>query len=305
MKLITAKPTEPRSQADPYIEEFDGRFYIYATGSKGVTVWQADSLQGEWRYAGEALTVEGQHEYWAPCVIRVDGMIYMYYSSFTTESDDVHLGCIKVAKSPSPTGPFTYVTDLCAPFSIDPHVVQNEDGLFMFYSVNDYEAERAGTYIVCDRMKSPTEMAGEPVEVVRATLDEEIFCRDRFRKGQHWHTLEGAFYFEQDGTHYCTYSGNCYENETYYVGYATAKGGSDLTKLIWQKHPAPDVYAPLLAKNDVEEGTGHNSVIAVDGKRYIVYHGRDYGTRGTANDVRTARICEIEVTDGIITVTKR
>ena len=32
--------------------------------------------------------------------------------------------------------------------------------------------------------------------------NEEIYQKDRFKKGQHWHTIEGAFYFYKEGTHY-------------------------------------------------------------------------------------------------------
>ena len=42
-----------------------------------------------------------------------------------------------------------------------------------------------------------------------------------------------------------------------------------------------------------------------DGKLYLFYHGRDYGTNGTANDVRTMRVCEIAADNGKLTVVKR
>ena len=41
---------------------------------------------------------------------------------------------------------------------------------------------------------------------MRPTIDEEIYQKDRFKKGQHWHTIEGAFYFYKEGTHYLMYS---------------------------------------------------------------------------------------------------
>ena len=43
--------------------------------------------------------------------------------------------------------------------------------------------------------------------VVRPTMDEEIFMRDRFEKGKDWYTVEGAFYFRKGDWHYVTYSG--------------------------------------------------------------------------------------------------
>ena len=44
-------------------------------------------------------------------------------------------------------------------------------------------------------MLDPFTPEGNPVLAVEPTLDEDIFRRDRYKKGQHWHTIEGAFYF--------------------------------------------------------------------------------------------------------------
>ena len=38
--------------------------------------------------------------------------------------------------------------------------------------------------------------------VVRPTMDEEIFMRDRFEKGKDWYTVEGAFYFRKGDWHF-------------------------------------------------------------------------------------------------------
>lgn len=298
MKIIIPKPGEPASQADPFILKADGRFYIYSTDGEGVNVYASDALTEGWQYKGKALSVAGQHQYWAPCVHRYDGKFYMYYSSFPVETDDVHEGRIKVAVSDRPEGPFAFVRDLCEPFSIDAEIAENETGLYMFYCVNDYEGARAGTHIVVDRMLSPTEPAGDPKPVVMPSIDEEIFQRDRFKKGQHWHTIEGASYFREKNRHYLLYSGNCYENPDYFVGLAVADGGDDLTKLNFKKYPSADVYAPLIRRNEFEEGTGHNSVIREGDTWYMVYHARDVGNR-MPYDTRTARIAEIVIENGI------
>ena len=81
-----------------------------------------------------------------PFVMFEDGKYYMYVSFMPAESDDVHQQAMHVAESDTPCGPFTKAEKLLEPFSIDSHVVENEAGLFIFYSINDYEADRAGTY---------------------------------------------------------------------------------------------------------------------------------------------------------------
>lgn len=298
MKIINIQGL---SQADPYVIRHSGKFYMYCTGVCGVDCYVSDKLSDNWKYAGNIFSVEGQKEYWAPSVIEDNGTFYMYYSSMPTSSDDAHTQQIRLAKCSRPDGQFEYVCDLLPPFSIDPHVVRNDDGLYMFYSVNRYEGERVGTYIVCDKMLGFTQMANEPNTVVVPTCDEEIFQKDRFTKGQHWHTIEGAFYFRQDGYHYCMYSGNCYEKSAYHIGYAVCKSDSDkLNKLNFEKHVA-NSFSPLISTNEEETSTGHNSLINVDGQYYVVYHGRDIAADKSPQP-RTARICKLFIQDGILTV---
>ncbi len=296
MKLIHYKEGNYPSQADPYlIKANDGYFYMYVTGVDAVHAFRSKELCGEYEDIGIVFSVENGKEYWAPSVTYIDGKYYMYVSFMKKDEDDVHLQTMYVASSDTPCGPFADERKLIAPFAIDSHVIKNESGLFIFYSINDYDAERAGTYIVVDKMKNPYEVCGEPVSVVRPTLDQEIFMRDRFKAGQHWHTLEGAFYFREGDYHYIIYSGNCYENEYYYLGYAVAKTSeTDLTKIKFTKYPDENTYAPLISKNEYEEGTGHNSVIKYDGEYYVIYHGRDVIDDGRiTGDKRTARICRL------------
>ena len=129
---------------------------------------------------------------------------------------------MRVAVSDSPSGMFKQVKKLLPPFSIDAHAVKTPSGLYLFYCNNDYEAERAGTFIQCDKLTDPYTLERKPVAVVRPTIDEEIYQKDRFKKGQHWHTIEGAFYFYKEGTHYLMYSGACYQLSLIHIFKETA-----------------------------------------------------------------------------------
>jgi len=304
MKLVNSTDKEERKyQADPYIFYDNGSYYLYCTGADGVHCYTSRSL-GDFKHIGVVLAEEESCQYWAPCVSKCDGRYYMYYSSMPKASDDVHTQCLKVAVADSPKGPFAYCNNLASPFSIDADIAVTEGGRYLFYSVNDYSAERVGTKIVLDKMSGPTLLAGNPRTAVSPTLDEEIFCRDRFKKGEHWHTIEGANFFYEDGWYYLLFSGNCYENNKYYVGYSRAKATTDrLEELEFSKYPSDDVYHPLLCSDGVEFGTGHNSTIKVDGQWYIVYHGRDKND-DLSQECRTARIAKLIASDGVLLVEK-
>lgn len=306
MHLLKIDKSHYAGQADPFILKADGRYYIYTTGHDGVYAYQSDRLFDGWEYVGKVMAVAGQKEFWAPSVIELDGIYYMYCSfEYFDDTPDRggHRQAMFVTTADSPLGPFEHPRQILHPFSIDSHIVQNDSGLFLFYSTNRFEGERIGTFIVVDRMLDPFTPAGDPHTVVVPTLDEDIFRRNRYKKGEHWHTIEGAFYFREGDWHYVMYSGNCYEQPTYYVGYARAKTSeTDLTKITFEKYPDDRTYAPVLCANDFEEGTGHHSMIKEDGQWYAVYHARDYGDSGAdAFDARNARICKIHVNDGILT----
>lgn len=307
MHLLTIDKANYRGQADPFIFKTNGRYYIYTTGHDGIYAYQSDKLTEGWEYYGRVMTVPEHEGFWAPSVIELDGTYYMYNSfEFYGDTPDKggHRQTMFVTTSSSPLGPFENPKQLLHPFSIDSHIVKNEAGLFLFYSTNRFDGGRIGTYIVVDRMLDPFTPEGKPVPVVVPTLDEDIFRRDRYKKGEHWHTIEGAFYFYEDGWHYLMYSGNCYEQPTYYIGYARAKTDEqDLTKIKFEKYPDDRTYAPVMAANEFEEGTGHHSMIKEDGQWYAVYHARDYddGLGASAFDARNARICKLHVKDGIIT----
>lgn len=307
MHLLNIDKENYIGQADPFIFKSKGRYYIYTTGHDGIYAYSSDSLFDGWKFEGMVLT-DGRHDsWWAPSVIELDGKYYMYNSfeieGYTPDKGG-HRGAMHVSVADNPLGPFKVVRQLLQPFSIDSHVVQNEEGLWIFYSTNRFEGERIGTYIVVDKLLDPFTSEGNPVTVVEPTLDEDIYRRDRYKKGQHWHTIEGAFYFKEGDWQYVMYSGNCFEQPTYYIGYAREKTNeTDLRKIKFEKYPDDKTYHPVIAANDFEEGTGHHSMIKENGQWYAVYHARDYedGLGASAFDARNARICKLNVNDGIIT----
>ena len=309
MQLLEIKEEGYIGQADPFILKTGGRYYIYTTGEDGVYAYESDALLSGWRFAGRVFTVPGMRDFWAPSVIELDGVFYLYCSfEFYGDTPDQggHRQTMHVAESRSPLGPFERPTQLLHPFSIDSHVIRNESGLFIFYSTNTFEGDRVGTYICVDRLLDPRTAAGSPVPMLLPTLDEEIFRRDRYKKGQHWHTVEGAFYFREGAWQYLMYSGSCYENEHYFVGYARTKSDeTDLTKLRFEKYPDPHTYAPVLRSNAWEEGTGHHSMIKEGGQWYAIYHARNVADDGLPGDRRNARICRLRVEDGVITAERK
>ena len=295
--------TAPLSQPDPYMIKDGDRYYMYTTGG---WCFSSNQLKTGWEFLGKCLDVSGQKNIWAPAVIKIDGEYFMYYSSIKESENDDHKQTLRVAVSKKAEGSFKEVRKILPPFSIDALVVKNDKGLFIFYSANDYESVRPGTYIACDKMLDPYTVEGNPKAVVVPSIDEEIFMRNRFAPGQDWHTIEGAFYFYHEGIHFLMYSGACYQNPTYFIGYSIAYGEehTDLRKLEWKKYPSSNEYHPLMKSCDKAEGVGHNSVVFDGGKCYVVYHGRTPGVDNSDGlDHRIARLDEMAINKEHLSVT--
>ncbi|MGN1408902.1 MAG: family 43 glycosylhydrolase [Eubacteriales bacterium] len=289
-----------KNQPDPFIFEDEGKFYLYVTATDGIEAYSAPTPMGEWHFEGAVASIEGCRNYWAPSVIKHGGKYYMY----TSCDGEGMFEFMHVLSSDSPLGPFGNPKRLYDRFSIDSHVVENENGLFLWYAEDNTDTDRIGTRVFVDRLIDPYTPANECVEMIVPTFDEEIFKRNRYGDGRDWHTIEGAFYFREGEWQYVMYSGACFENDTYHIGYAAVKSDeSDLTKLKLTKHTDNGAFDPVMIKNDYEEGVGHHSVIKWKGEYYAIYHARDIRPENSEGYVerRTARICKLHVCDGKIT----
>ncbi len=288
-----------RNQPDPFIFEDSGSFYLYVTGDNGVEAYSSDDVFGIWHFEGIVASVENGRGYWAPSIIKLDGKYYMYFSCRVGSCDEF----MHVMSSDSPLGPFENPKLLYDYFSIDSHVVKTDSGLFLWFARNGNKGDRIGTRVCVDRLLDPYTPEYNVRDVVLATLDEEQYTPS-YRKDFPWHTIEGAFWFKEGEWQYVMYSGGCFQNDTYHVGYASARTDeSDLTEINFVKCENGERFAPVLIKNDFEEGTGHHSIIKLDGQYYAIYHARDYKNENDPGYVerRTARICKLHVKDGVIT----
>lgn len=263
---------------DPYILRWCGNYYCYATDESGVKVSISENLT-DWSYEGYAIKEDTYRNYWAPSVIYINGTFYMYYSNVPAESSDCHEECLKLAISDRPEGPFVWKKTFFEKFSIDSHPVMWNGKQYMFYSVNDWigtDEKIAGTCILVDEMVSPEQFAKTPRKVILPTLKQEIYEENRFGDGRDWYTIEGAAPIVRGQRFWLLYSANAYVNEDYFVGTTVADSKDRLMDMNWKKYPSDDIWYPLLKKNEMVEGTGHNTVEKAPNMLddWIIYHGR-------------------------------
>lgn len=290
--------------ADPFVWEYQGRYYAVGTGAAEAEgqVDKSEDASGvnptnklcvfpllcsedllQWHFVGNALLRPDPtlgDNFWAPEVAYCDGTFYLYYSVGHQDKDHQ----LRVATSNKPVGPYRDVgeplIDLkSCPFAIDPHPFCDDDGQwYLFYArdfLNAQEGIRPGTALMVDRLESMTKLAGQGQPILRARSDWQRFQARRSMYGRifDWHTLEGPCVRKHAGRYYCFYSGGRWETESYGVDYGVADS------VVGPYSDAGNEAGPRVLRSIPSHvlGPGHNSVIvSQDGQtEYIIYHAWD------------------------------
>lgn len=270
-----------RTNPDPHVIRWCGRWYCYSSDTfeaNGVRVSVSENLIS-WKDVGFCVPDPQQKHFWAPAVLYLNGIFYMYYSAVPPDSDDDHDEHLMLATATRPEGPFKWKKTFFEEFSIDAHPMLWNGKLYLFYSVNNWvgtDEKAAGTCIVLDELLTPDTLAGRPKPVVLPSLRQEIFAKNRFGDGRDWYTIEGAAVMTRKDRTWLLYSANCFLHEDYFVGTAAASTAPSLMDMDFQKYPSARVWAPLLKRSASTEGTGHNTVTKAPNlvDDWIVYHGR-------------------------------
>ncbi len=71
------------------------------------------------------------------------------FGIWSLKASNLQIGreCLWAAKSATPFGPFEKPEKLFDVFSIDPHVVRADNGLFLWYCMDRTDTDRVGTRI--------------------------------------------------------------------------------------------------------------------------------------------------------------
>jgi beta-xylosidase len=228
--------------ADPDVILSNGTYYLYCTGDNvSYRVYTSPDLV-HWKKKGRVFK-PGEKGVWAPDVYAdpKDGLFYLYY---TVQKR------IGVAVSTGPEGPFVDRAKLVEN-AIDAHCFRDDDGRLYLYYV-----QFPGFRITMQRMRTPLEKEGDPVEILKPTEPWEK------KSG---HVTEGPFMLKHQGTYYLLYSGTGADSPDYGVGYATAK--SPLGPFV--KYSGN----PIISRGGGVFGPGHGCVVAdAAGALWHVYH---------------------------------
>ena len=235
--------------ADPAVIHFKGRYYLYCTGDNtSYHVYTSTDLV-HWT-KGRKVFEPGERNVWAPDIFRdpIDGKFYLYYTVNKR---------IGVAVADRPDGKFVDRKTLFRE-AIDAHMFGDDDDRYYLYYV-----QFPGFRIHVQRMKTPLEKEGEPVELIRPTERWEM------KRGA---VTEGPWMLKQGGKYYLLYSGTAASSLDYAIGYATAKKPTGP----FTKYPGN----PIVKRGNGALGPGHGCVVKDSAnKLWSVYHQQKDGSR--------------------------
>ena len=279
-KLTYTNPIINQGLADPNIKYENGFYYLLATGkaldNRYIPIYRSKDLVS-WEFVRGAVERGGKTDwnyrnFWAPEVYKIDNKFYLYYTASPEESPANSGNRIGLAVADSIQGPYLDKGVIVPHAAIDGHVYfEKEKPMCIFYTIEhgNKDGLKAGQIYV-DKLISPTQVAGEPVQII-----------------SHHRWQEGPFILQKDDLYFLTYSCGNWTDSTYHVRYATAKS------VMGPYTEQPDT---ILKTNKEVKGPGHHSFyIDKKGKDWIVYHGWD-----PAHTTRYPRIDRIFVKDNKI-----
>lgn len=300
--------------ADPSAHVFNGKIYIYPShdidageafddlGShfamEDYHVLSMDSIGSETIDNGVVLHVDdvpwAKQQMWAPDAHEKKGFYYLFFPA--KDYDDIFR--IGVAKSTSPTGPFTPQPNaIKGSFSIDPAVFKDDDDSYYMYfgglwggqlqrwrtgSFNSEQPESPTAFIpeenesallplVAKMSDDLLEFSEQPKEI--EIVDENgdlLLSGDTERR-----FFEAAWLHKHNGKYYFSYS----TGDTHFICYA-----------IGDNPYGPFKYSGRIL-NPVVGWTSHHSVCNIDGKDYLFYH--DSSLSKGVTHLRSVKVSEI------------
>ncbi len=274
--------------ADPWLQYYDGNYYLTATQWTAIRMWKSPTLAGLANVAPVTIWSDSNPtrccEVWAPEFHLLDGpngpRWYVYYSAGsdgTLANQRMH---VLESSGTDPLGPYTYKSRIFDPsndgWAIDGSILKMPDNK-LYYLFSSWVGQDQNVFIA--PMSDPWTISGPRVLISKPAHAWEKSVAN---------VNEAPEVLQHDGKTFIIYSASACWGPDYKLGMLTYNGGDVLNPSSWVKHPTPvfersdenSVFAP-----------GHNGFFtSPDGKEnWIVYHANSAADQGCRSS-RTTRV---------------
>jgi beta-xylosidase len=296
-----SNPLSPIDFPDPSILHVGITYYAFSTGSGPNNVTEmatsnpaswpdlfsetTDALPtpGSWAAVSPLVTV------WAPSVIGVGNVFYLFYAAY---DPSIGTRCIGVATSVRPAGPYIDANPapmVCQPAlggSIDPDAFTDTEGnLYLVWKSDAHSGTPPATLWSAPMVVTPTGASLTAVPIALLSVD------------QVWEsTIENPFMLLTNGSYDLLFSGGDYDSTSYATGYAICSG--PLGPCV---EPG---FGPILSTTAAVAGPGGASVFEdASGQEWLVYAAFASSAVGyERGGVRSLRFEPLCVARGLVTV---
>jgi GH43 family beta-xylosidase len=265
-------PLNPLDGPDPWLQYYDGNYYLTATQGSAIRMWKSPTLGGLATAKANTLWVDTDRSrccnLWAPEFHLLDGpngkRWYIYYSAGTDGTLDNQRTHVLESAGTDPLGPYTYKARIFD---------KTHDGWAIDGSILTMPEHKL--YFLF----SSWTISGSRVLISSATYPWEKSLAN---------VNEGPAALQHDGKTFIVYSASACWGPDYKLGMLTYSGGDPLDPKAWVKSPEP-----VFQRSDANGvyGPGHNGFFSSpDGKEsWIVYHANADPSDGCSPE-RTTRV---------------
>lgn len=273
--------------ADPWLQYYDGNYYLTATQWSDIRMWKSPTLAGLASVAPVTIWSDSDPSrccnVWAPEFHLLEGpngpRWYLYYTAGSDGTLDNQRMHVLESRGTDPLGPYTYKARIFDPandgWAIDGSVLKLNDRLYYLFS--SWVGPDQSLFIA--PMSNPWTISGPRVLISRPT---HIWERSLANVN------EGPEVLQRDGKTFIIYSASACWGPDYKLGMLTYSGGDPLSEAAWIKHPEP-----VFARSDANGvyAPGHNGFFtSPDGtESWIVYHANASPGDGCTGE-RTTRV---------------
>jgi beta-xylosidase len=284
---VFTNPVVRTDAPDPQAIRVGETWYLVHTnaGGRNVPVLTSPDLV-RWTPVGDALPElpawADAGKTWAPEVIQLaPERFVLYYTVADRASGRQCLGRAVAAAPPGPyrddsAGPLVCQAELGG--SIDASPYRDVDGALWLLWKNDGNAIGVDAWLWSQRLSDDgLRLVGRPTKLLKQTEPWEGAL------------VEGPFFHRHDGRLYLFFAANAYDQAAYAEGYAVCESPT-----------GPCVKAPenpILRSNAVASGPGHASMVAQNGRTWLLYHAWPPGQEGSTDPGRQVWLDEV-VWDG-------